>query len=164
MAVLLAAGVDLIIKRAWYENTDFWSPANFRRFLLPIVRADAEQAHEAGARFGYIISSRAMALLEMLVEAGVDVLIGVDPDEWDLVETKRRLAGRVSLWGGVSGHRAVEQGSPEEVRGQVRRALDSLGPDRFILSPVDNVREDTPLAWDNVRALIGEWRRVIGRQ
>ena len=31
--------------------------------------------------------------------------------------------------------------------------------DGFILSPVDNVREDTPTAAANTRALLDEWRR-----
>jgi len=29
-----------------------------------------------------------------------------------------------------------------------------------ILSPVDNVREDTPISRHNVQALIDEWRRA----
>ena len=33
----------------------------------------------------------------------------------------------------------------------------------FILSPVDNVRENTPLAVENVAALIAEWQRLTGQ-
>ena len=55
----------------------------------------------------------------------------------------------------------MEQGSAEEVRTAVREAMRILAPGGgFILSPVDNVRQDTPRARANVRALIDEWRRL----
>jgi len=87
-------------------------------------------------------------------------LIGVDPMQWDLAETKRRLQGNVALWGGVNGHLTIEHGTVEEVRAAVCQAMEILAPGGgFILSPVDNVREDTPRACENVRVLIDEWRR-----
>jgi uroporphyrinogen decarboxylase len=94
----------------------------------------------------------------------VDVLIGVDPREWDIVETKRLLGDRVCLWGGVNGHLTVEQGSEDEVRNEVREAMRVLAPGGgFILSPVDNVRRDTEVARANVALLIDEWRRLTGQ-
>ncbi|MDI7275768.1 MAG: uroporphyrinogen decarboxylase family protein, partial [Anaerolineae bacterium] len=163
MAVVLDAGVDLYIKRAWYENLDFWSPSSWRRFLYPILKADVELAHERGARFGYLITSNCMPLLDLFAELGVDVLIGVDPAQWDMAAAKSKMRGRVCLWGGVNGHLTVEHGSEDEVRAEVREAMRVLAPGGgFILSPVDNVREDTPRSRDNVRALIDEWRRLTG--
>ena len=159
MEAVLDAGVDLYVKRAWYENCDFWTPTAFRDLLLPILSDDVELAHRRGARLGYIITSNAMPLLELLLEGGVDVVIGVDPREWDLESTKRRLGREVCLWGGVNGHLTLERGSAEDVRAEVHRALDVLAPGGgFILSPVDNVREDTAQARDNVRVLIDACR------
>ncbi|UCD58045.1 MAG: hypothetical protein JSV16_02720, partial [Candidatus Hydrogenedentota bacterium] len=88
MDVVLDAGIDLYIKRAWYENCDFWTPDTYRKFLYPILQADRELAHQKGARVGYIITSGCMPLLDMFVEIGIDVVIGVDPAEWDLALTK----------------------------------------------------------------------------
>ncbi len=94
--------------------------------------------------FGYLITANCMPLLEQIAECGVDVIIGVDPLAYDLEQTKKILGGRVCLWGGVNGHLTVECGSPEEVRQEVRRAMELLAPDGgFILSPVDNVRDLT---------------------
>jgi hypothetical protein len=163
MRVVLEAGLDLYIKRAWYENLDFWTPTSWEQFILPTTRAEVDLAHEHGARFGYIITSDCMDLLPLIREAGVDVIIGVDPREWDMAEAKRRLGGEVALWGGVNGHLTVEQGSPEEVRAEVREAIDVLGPDGFILSPVDNVRSDDAHVRENVAALIGEWQRAVSQ-
>jgi uroporphyrinogen-III decarboxylase len=159
MEVVLAAGIDLYIKRAWYENLDFWTPSTWREFLLPILKADADLAHNRGVKFGYLITSNCMDLLEPIAEAGVDAVIGVDPHMWDLERTTRILSGRVCLWGGVNGHLTVESGTSQAVREEVRAALKAThGEPGFILSPVDNVREDTPRARENVAAFIDEWR------
>ena len=53
----------------------------------------------------------------------------------------------------------VELGTEEETAAAVRRALEVLGADGgFILSPVDNVREDTENAWRNTHRLIETWK------
>lgn len=161
MEVVLNAGVDLYIKRAWYENLDFFTPNSWTRYLLPILKAETGLAHERGAKFGYIITSNCMPLLEKFVEAGVDVLIGVDPHRWNIEEAKQRIGERICLWGGVNGYLTVEMGSEEEVRAEVRRAMQVLAPGSgFILSPVDNVRESTKQAATNVGILIDEWQRL----
>jgi len=164
MEVVLDAGIDLYIKRAWYENCDFWTPAAYREFLYPILKKDVELAHKKDTLFGYIITSNCMPLLEMFAEIGIDVIIGVDPAQWDLSATKKRLDGNVALWGGVNGHLTVERGSSEDIRNAVRHAMEILAPGGgLILAPVDNVRESTSHALENSRALIDEWRQLTGQ-
>jgi uroporphyrinogen-III decarboxylase len=169
MQVLLNSGIDLYIKRAWYENCDFWTPSAFKEFILPELAKDVELAHANGVYFGYLITSSVMPLLDIIADSGVDALIGVDPEEWDLERTKQKLGGKVCLWGGVNGHRTVEMGSPEKVRQEVQYAMEVLSPGGgFILSPVDNVREYSPLIEKNVKALIDEWQSfhpsAVGKQ
>lgn len=159
MQVVLRAGVDVYIKRAWYENCDFWSPKTWRKYIAPILTRDAELAHSYGARFGYLITSNCMPLLEMIAGCGVDVLIGVDPHTWDLAKIRAGVGSSVCLWGGVNGHLTIEQGAPEAVRAEVRTAVRDLSPGGgMILSPVDNVRELTPTSQRNIAELLDEWR------
>ncbi len=158
MEVVLEAGIDLFIKRAWYENTDFFTPPLWEKLILPELKRDADLAHSADAKFGYIITASAMPLLDLVIQAGVDVIIGVDPHTYDLALTKEKTAGQVCLWGGVNGHLTVEQGSQADVKDEVITSLDVLGPDGFILSPVDNVREGTDRAMQNVSTLIKTWQ------
>jgi len=161
MELVLSAGVDLYIKRAWYENCDFWSPTKFKQYLAPILKSEADLAHQYGAHFGYLITANCMPLLEQIAECGVDVIIGVDPLAYDLEQTRKILGGRVCLWGGVNGHLTVERGSPGEVRQEVRRAMELLAPGGgLILSPVDNVRDLTSQAQENVLALVDEWHQL----
>jgi hypothetical protein len=159
MQVVLSAGVDLYIKRAWYENCDFWTPTTWKEFIQPILAQDAAVAHEHGAKFGYILTSSAMPLIESIIEAGVDVLIGVDPLEYDLTRTAELSAGKLCLWGGVNGHLTVERGFPDQIIQEVQKSLDILGKQPgFILSPVDNIRELSPVIENNIQALITSWR------
>jgi uroporphyrinogen-III decarboxylase len=161
MEVVLSADIDLYIKRAWYENCDFWSPKTYEKYLSPILEADVELAHDHGAKFGYLITSNCMPLLDYFAEAGVDVLIGVDPHHWDLGATKQKLGGKVCLWGGVNGNITVEYGTPEQVRMEVGKAMGLLSSQGgFILSPVDNVRDYSPRSQENVQALIEEWEQL----
>ncbi len=162
MALTLEKGIDLFVRRAWYENADFWSPPLFRRFVLPSLRRDVEMAHAAGAKFGYLMSCASMPLLDLMMEAGVDVLLGIDPAQdhtMDLAKLKQRTAGKMCLWGGVCGYLTIETGTPDNVVCEVRQAISTLAPGGgFILAPVTNVRADTPRAWANVDAMIEAWK------
>jgi len=162
MAVELAEKVDLFIYRAWYEGCDFISPKFFREAILPRLKNDVALAHEHGALFGYICSSGIVPLLDDYQEAGIDVLIGIDPVQGthtDLAAIKKKAAGRICLWGGVSGAITVERGEEEEIRTAVRQAIATLGPEGFVLSPVDNITLDAPQTWHNVEVFIDEWKQ-----
>jgi uroporphyrinogen decarboxylase len=74
---------------------------------------------------------------------------------------KERTMGRMALWGGVCGYLTVECGSPADIRREVRNAISVLAPGGgFILAPVTNVRADTERSWENVGALVQEWKRL----
>jgi hypothetical protein len=155
---------ELIIRRGWYETTEFWTPAGFRTIIAPTLRREANLVHQGGRKFGYIITSAFLPLLDDILDAGVDVLIGLDPAEGKgthLGEIKERFRSRRrALWGGVSGAITVEMGTEEETEEAVRTALKTLGAGGgFILSPVDNVREDTEKARRNTRRFIEAWKR-----
>jgi hypothetical protein len=131
MRVVLSASVDLYIRRAWYEGCDFCTPQFYRDAVLPRLKAEVDLAHEHGARFGYICSSGMLPMLSAYLEAGIDVLIGIDPIQGtytDMPRMKQVLGSKVCLWGGVSGAVTVEQGTEQEVRSAVAHAIDVLGP------------------------------------
>jgi hypothetical protein len=162
MSVVLSAPVDLYIKRAWYEGCDFLMPKFFREGMLPKLKSEVDLAHANGALFGYICSSGTLPMLDMYVEAGIDVLIGIDPIQGthtNMEAMKEKAGDRLSFWGGVSGAVTVEMGTEDEVRAAVQQAIATLGPAGFILSPVDNITVDSPQTWRNVDVFIDEWQR-----
>lgn len=155
---------ELIVRRGWYETSEFWTPAGFRRIIAPTLKREADLVHQAGRKFGYIITSAYLPLLDDILASGVDVLIGLDPSEGKgthlpAIKERCRSAKR-ALWGGVSGAITVEMGTEAETAQAVGVALETLGAGGgFILSPVDNVRENTETAWRNTRAFIEAWKR-----
>jgi hypothetical protein len=155
---------DLIIRRGWYETTEFWTPGAFRDIIFPTLKREADLVHQAGKKYGYIITSAFLPLLDDILESGVDVLIGLDPEQGkgtEIASVKRRCKEKgMSLWGGVSGALTVEQGTEEDTRSAVKNALETLGDGGgFILSPVDNVRDDTPNARKNTDVFIDAWKK-----
>jgi uroporphyrinogen-III decarboxylase len=164
MRVVLEAGVDLFIRRGWYESSDFWSPGLYRRFILPWIKRQAKLAHDYGVRFGYNMTTGLIPMMDSILESGVDVNLGVDPlqhGERPLEAARAKLGGKVCLWGGVNGAITVEEGSAEDVRRAVADALAVMrGANGFVLSPVDNITEITPNTWKNVDMFIDTWQEL----
>jgi hypothetical protein len=160
MDLLLAEGVDMIVHMAWYEGTDFWTPANYRIFLLPRIKRMVARAHAGNAKYRYIITKGMTPLLPDIIESGVDCIMGVDPvqDSLDLADVKRQTAGRLCLMGGVNSALMLSSWSEPRIEAAVASAIRTLAPGGgFILYPVDAVFSDT--AWDKVEAMIASWRR-----
>ena len=166
LEIHLESGAKVIFHRGWYEGTEFWSPRLYRQFVFPSLRREAELCHQAGVYLAYILTSGMLPIADMIVEAGVDVVVGIDPGEGKgttLEAVRSSLGGKVGLWGGVSGPLTVERGTEKEVRAAVEAAITALAPTgRFILSPVDNVTDRSELAWRNVKVLVSRWRQMVG--
>jgi uroporphyrinogen-III decarboxylase len=161
MEVVLSAGVDLYIRRAWYEGCDFVTPKFYKNHILPLLKAEVDLAHERGVKFGYICSSGTKPMLEHYKEAGFDVLIGLDPVQGthtDMAHMKDVLGDQICLWGGVSAAVTVERGTGDEIRTAVDNAIETLGPAGFILSPIDNLTVDEPQTWVNIAEFIDAWK------
>jgi len=155
---------DIIIRRAWYETTEFWTPKAYRAIIAPLLKKEVELIHQAGKKYAYIITSAFMPILDDILDTGIDILIGLDPKEGkgtnlQLAKDKFRAKNKC-LWGGVSGPLTIEQGSEQDTEEAVIEALRVLGAGGgFILSPVDNVRDDTPNAWKNTYKFIDAWKK-----
>ena len=154
-------GVDMVVQRGWYSSTDFWSPALFRRFVLPHLKDLVRTVHQAGKLFAYVMTTGIMAMLEDLCEAGIDLLYFVDPiqDSVDMSALNEALDGRFAVAGGVNSGITLGEGTSQEIRDAVHTAVRTLGPGGgFILSPVDALFPDTP--WENVQTMIEAWREI----
>ncbi|MBC8388153.1 MAG: hypothetical protein H8E13_08930 [Actinobacteria bacterium] len=156
--------VDLIVRRGWYETTEFWTPDAYRNIVAPTIKREADLVHQAGKKYGYVITAAFMPIINYILDTGIDVLIGLDPKEgkgtrMDIVKEKF-FSKKKAIWGGVSGAITVENGSEEETEQAVIEAIKSLGKDGgFILSPVDNVREETDNVWANTYKFIDTWKK-----
>ena len=158
--MLDVGGVDVVAERGWYSSTDFWSPRLFGKFLVPQILKVSNLAHQGGAKFAYTMTMGAHSMADLLVEAGVDLLYYVDPvqDKVDLASVKAKFRGRIAVAGGVNSAVTLGSGSRDGIRQAVRIAAQALGPDGYIMAPVDAIFPDTP--WTSVEAMIEAWREV----
>ncbi|NLF75815.1 MAG: hypothetical protein GX573_08955, partial [Chloroflexi bacterium] len=161
--LLLAENVDVIVHMAWYETTDFWTPAIYRRLLKPRLLREIERVHRAGKRFRYIMTKAWMPYIQDFLDMGIDCLTGVDPvqDRIDLAQVKRRPGDRICLMGGMNSAVMFSQWSDAQIREAAERAFRIMSPGSgFIAFPVDAVFNTQP--WHRVEVLLDTWRDLHG--
>ena len=128
-------------------------PTLWREFIKPYATRLYQRVREAG-RFVFIHSCGDVdAILDDLVECGVQVFNPFQPEVMDVFETKNRYYGRLAFYGGISVQRLLPHGTPDEVRAEVRRLLDTLGRGGgYLASPSHAVPADVPP--ENMAAMI----------
>jgi uroporphyrinogen decarboxylase len=159
--MLSIGGADMIVQRGWYSSTDFWSPALFRKFVLPNLKKLVNMVHQAGKLFAYVMTTGLMPLLDQLKESGIDLLYYVDPvqDNVNLAEFKQKLNGAFAVAGGINSGVTLRNGDPDEISNAIHSAVDTFGTDGgFILSPVDALFPDTPES--SFEAMLNAWCEV----
>lgn len=165
LEVALRAGCDHVVRRGWYESTDFWSPGLHQRFLLAPLKAEVAIAHEAGATFDYVMNSGQMPLLPFFAEAKIDMLSNLDPlaPRADLRVIKEAVGESIALCGGVNNNHVVEMGTAEAVREAVREAARLLAPGGgYIMAPGDALGyiEVTDTLRRNFEVMVETWREI----
>ena len=159
LEMLLDLGVTTVIRSGWYDSTDFWSPQQFERWVVPQLRNDIHLVHQAGGIFIYQMCTGIRPLLPILRTLDFDCLLEFEPalDRIESKVVKDGLPGK-SFWGGVSAPVHLERGNQEDVRTAVRDALEVFGARGFILKAVPSIRAHLPK--ENIAAFFDEWRKT----
>ena len=109
--------------------------------------------HTCGSVYRYI---------EDFISIGIDALnpIQVHARNMEPERLKREFGGRIAFWGGIDSQHVLPHSSPEEVRSEVRRVFDILGPGGgWVLSAVHNIQPDVPP--ENVLAMFSAGRDCL---
>ncbi len=95
-------------------------------------------------------------LIGDFIEIGVDILNPIQTSTGsisDLPSLKKRFGKNIVFCGGIDSHRILPFGSVGEVREEVRRVMEILGPGGgYLLGPVHTVMNDVPP--ENVLAMV----------
>ncbi len=124
---LLDAGCDAVLPGDDYCSArgPMMSPGHWKKFIFPGLRSLCESAHGKGKYLIKHTDGRTWAILDMLLEAGIDGWHGIQPKAgMDLKLLKERYGERTCFWGGVDVDLLVE-GPPNQVRAATRYAIDS---------------------------------------
>jgi uroporphyrinogen decarboxylase len=125
-----------------------YSPAMFRRFLLPRLQQITAAAHDAGLVYLFRTDGDIWAIAqELLVDSGIDGYGEIDNDAgMDPVELKRRFP-HLTLWGGISCGSTLVSSSPEAIREEVRRVMEACAPGGgFIFGSSNSIHDGIPTA------------------
>ena len=89
---------------------------------------------------------------------GVDILNPVQVSANKMHDTKRlkgEFGDRLTFWGAIDTHRVLPFGRPDEVRSEVRRRIEDLGPGGgYVVSSVHNIQSEVPP--ENIVAMFDE--------
>jgi hypothetical protein len=157
----LDAGMEMIFD-AWYNASMSvgWSPKQFAQLFLPHIRANVELTHQYGALYHYYDDGKMDKTLDMLADAGVDVIETLSPPpmgDVDLASAKARIGDTVCLKGNVDQVNVILPGTPAEIRQAVEETIAIGAPGGgFILCTSDSIRPETP--WENVEAFFSAAR------
>ena len=149
---LAGAEFDLIEMGGGAASSTVISPKIFRDFCLPHDRMLHEALHRVGHKVVYHTCGGMMAILDLIVQNGCDASETLSPPGvgGDAVpeEIKRRIGDQVCLIGGMDQVNILTMGTPEQIRAEVHRLFDALGPgggymlsasDHFFDAPVENL-------------------------
>jgi uroporphyrinogen decarboxylase len=78
-------------------------------------------------------------LIPDLVDIGINVINPVQPDCMDGAAIKREFGDRLAMWGTVGTARLWDEGTPDQIRSEVRRCVDRMGPQGLLLAPAYDI-------------------------
>jgi uroporphyrinogen decarboxylase len=139
------------------QNSLMISPKMYREILKPIHADFISFIKERTKAKVFFHSDGDVApLIEDFIEMGVDILNPIQTSAGsmsDLPALKKRFGSNIVFCGGIDTHRLLPCGSVEEVRQEVRRVMQILGPDGgCMIGAVHTVMDDVPP--ENVLAMV----------
>jgi uroporphyrinogen decarboxylase len=133
------------------------SPDMYRRVLKPIHAEFIQLIKDhTSAKVLFHSCGDIYPLLDDLVEIGIDILNPVQTSAGqlsDLQRLKSRYGKKLTFCGAIDTHRVLNQGTPEEVRAEVDRVIQTLGPGGgYLAGAVHTIMNDVPA--HNILAMV----------
>jgi len=111
-------------------------PEQFDQFIMPWFARFTEQGHRRGYQVVLHSCGSIHPVIERLIKSGVNCLHPLQALAADMgAETLARdFKGRIAFMGGIDAQELLTNGTPDQVRAEVRRVKKLLGPN-LIVSP-----------------------------
>jgi uroporphyrinogen decarboxylase len=122
------------------------SPALFDEFVLPWFRKFTDQARRRGYQVILHSCGSIHRVIPRLIGAGVNCLhpLQAKAASMDAATLARDFQGKIAFLGGLDTQRILNQGTPAEVRNEVRRIKDLLGPCLIVSPSHEAILPDVP--------------------
>jgi uroporphyrinogen decarboxylase len=139
------------------QSSLLMSPRMYRNVLKPI-HADyiAFIKERTQAKVFFHTDGDVFDLIPDFIEMGVDILNPIQTSAGrigDLPELKKRFGERLTFCGAVDTHHVLPNGTPADVRNEVKRVIDVLAPGGgYMVASVHTIMQDVPA--ENILAMV----------
>jgi hypothetical protein len=144
---MLAESPACLILHGAHLSSQFTPPRLFRQHILPYYREFMPMIHQAGKRVAMHADNDTSAILELIEEAGWDMVecfVTAPMVPLTLARARELWGNRVIIWGGIPSLMLSPSVPESEFQAYVRHVLDVVAPgDAFILGVADNVMPDS---------------------
>ena len=118
----------------------FLPPDLWREIIKPLHTEIVKTAHDCGILFVHHADCICQPIVQDMVEMGIDIWQGVIPQN-DIVEIQRITEGKLPMIGGIDGPAIdIANITEEQIRGEVRRAIDTYCPAGRFYPSIPNTR------------------------
>ena len=153
-----AAGCDGIFTSddLGHQRGPMMSPDFFHELYFPLYKEFISYVHDKGMHVFLHSCGDNSLLMEDLIEAGLDVFHPVQKGCMDMEETVRRFGGRISFLAGVDVQHLLPEGSPEEIRKEIRymKEIFKVNGGGLLMAMGNGIMPDSPL--ENIVAALQE--------
>jgi uroporphyrinogen decarboxylase len=132
----------------------FLSKEMWRKFFKPGFKKFIEQAHAYGIKVMHHTCGGVFELIPEFIACGLDILQSLQPRAkgMDFRKIKGEYGKYIAFQGGIDIQDTMPFGTVDNVKDEVKRAIDLLGPaGGYILGTSHNIQPDTPL--ENILAM-----------
>ena len=133
----------------------------WEQFFKPAFKEMAETAKKYGAHYYQHSCGAIRDLIPSFLETGVEVLDPLQVKATGMIpsELKSEFGNRVTFSGGIDEQELLPNGSPDQVRIEVKKMIEIMGPGGgYFLGPTHNFQDDIPT--ENIIAMYTSAREL----
>ena len=129
------------------------SPESFDRFVMPWFRKFTEQGHSHGYQVILHSCGSIHKVIDRLIDSGVDALHPLQAKAcgMEAEDLAAKYKGKISFMGGIDTQDLLVNGTPEDVRKDVRRVIGLIGPNLVVSPSHEALLSNVPP--ENVKAM-----------
>lgn len=135
------------------QNKMIMSPETWKKWIKPRLAEVIAKAKAVNQKiFVYYHSDGNIRdVIPDLIEVGVNVLNPVQPECMDPSDIKKKYGNKLSFWGTIGTQTTMPFGTPEDVKKEVKKRIETVGYDGgLVLAPTHILEPDVPV--DNILA------------
>jgi uroporphyrinogen decarboxylase len=124
------------------------NPTLWREIFKPFYKQLFDEVHAQGAHVWMHMCGNVLEILPDMIDIGLNVLNPVQPRAMDIATLAERHGGKLCFNGGIDVQGTLVWGSPQDVRDEVKRTIETLGAFKggYIGATSHTIMPETPVA------------------